>query len=318
MSVTGRMQLALEGALDAVRSARRALRGGGSNAARGELRPGSHLVHPTRIRESGGRQYLAAGPIHRSLWRTIEWRLLRPICAEMTRPIADVGCGDGEFGKTLFRVVDLKVDEEAETIGHCDPNVYLRTALVDLRREMPRAGGENQGGAVSRRGAADGSEGGAVEAGAPFATIFSNSTLEHIEGVDAALRNLAAATESGGRLVFTVPSSGLVRAFTAGYGRAYSDRLNAIFGHHNLWTAADWTAKLKSAGYTRIEARGYMTDAAAIWFASMHLPPWPQLERRSPDRVWNPRLPRFLDLVDESLEESAEEKTVCLLFDARK
>lgn len=289
MRFESRMQLALDAALGAARRAKGRTRTGGA-----ELRPGSHVVYTTEARrDANGREYLYAGPIHRSFWRTIEWRLLRPIVKDLPRPLADIGCGDGEFGKMLFQTVDLGVDGEAETIGHCDPKIYMKTALVDLRKEMPGGAGA-------------------------FGAIFSNSTLEHIEGVDAVLKNLATATRPGGRFVATVPSSGLVRAFTNGFGREYCDELNGILGHHNLWTADEWTRKLKAAGFAEVTTRGYMTDDAACWFASLHLPPWPQIARRAKNWVWTSQMPRFMDLVEASLGERAEGKTACLLLEGKR
>lgn len=290
MNFTGMLQLALDGGL-------RAMKGGGPtrDAVSQSLRPGSHIVYPTRIqKDQRGREYLHAGPMHRSFWRTIEWRLVRELVPGITRPLADIGCGDGEFGKMLFSAVDLGVDGEAETIQHCEPEIYKKTALVDLRREMPTLDGTK------------------------FATCFSNSTLEHIEGVDDVLRNLARATAPGGRFIATVPSAGLIRAFSNAFNRSTSDRLNAILGHHNLWTAKEWTDHLTRAGYRTVRTRGYMTDAAAGWYASLHLPPFPQLQRRSADRLWQSNLSRFLDLVDTSLAERAEDKTACLLLDAER
>jgi hypothetical protein len=115
-----------------------------------------------------------------------------------------------------------------------------------------------------------------------------------------------------------VPSSGLVRAFTDGFGRAYSDRLNALLGHHNLWGAAEWTKRMERAGFRNVTARGYMTDEAARWFASLHLPPWAQLQRRAGEWMWRSQMGRFRELVEASLAEKDEGKTACLLVEGKK
>jgi SAM-dependent methyltransferase len=289
MRVGGAFQLALDAALRVGLGAVRR----GANGSSPRLLAGSHFVQPIDVREDGGWTYLHAGPVHRSLWRTIEWRLVKPMGAGMTRPLADLGCGDGEFGKALFDVVDLGIDGEAQTIGHCDPRVYRKTALADVRKEIPAEPGS-------------------------LGTIFSNSTLEHIEGVDGVLRNAARALRSGGRLVFTVPSSGLVRAFSAGFGRTYSDRLNGVLGHHNLWDATEWTKRMERAGFQGVSARGYMTDETARWFASLHLPPWAQLQRRADAWMWRTHMARFKELVEASLAETDEGKTACLLVEGTR
>lgn len=287
MHWSGRIQLALDAGLKTARSAR----AGHRHGAGAVLLAGSHVVYPTKIRESGVRSYLEAGPIHRSFWRTIEWRLWKPMVNGLERPLADVGCGDGEFGKALFPQIDFGFDGEAATLGHCDPQVYLQTGLTDIREELPVPPGS-------------------------LATIFSNSVLEHIDHVERALQRFAFALRPGGVLVFTVPSSGLIRAFSTVYGRAFCDRLNGVLGHRNLWTATEWTSKLTAAGFRDVATRGYMTDAAAQWFASRHLPPWTQINRRARVAAWKWQLPRFLDLVDESLEETEEKRTACLFVRA--
>jgi SAM-dependent methyltransferase len=292
MQSGGAIQLALEAAIRGVRGVVKGGANGAAGAGEPQLLAGSHHLQTIAVKDDGGWKYLYAGPVHRSLWRTIEWRLVKPMVAGMAHPLADLGCGDGEFGKALFEKVELGIDGEAHTIGYCDPKVYAKTALADVRQEIPAAPGS-------------------------LGTIFSNSTLEHIEGVDDVLRNAARSLRPGGRLVFTVPSSGLVRAFTNGFGREYSDRLNGILGHHNLWTAAEWTKRMNAAGFSGVTTRAYMTDETAQWFASLHLPPWAQLQRRAGDWMWRSRMPRFRALVEASLSERDEEKTACLLVEGR-
>ena len=44
----------------------------------------------------------------------------------------------------------------------------------------------------------------------------------------------------------------------------------------------------------------------------------PQIARRAKTWIWSSQLPRFLDLVDASLEEKAEGKTACLLLEGKR
>ena len=111
MQWSGMIQLALDAGLKSARSAR----AGHRHGAGAVLLAGSHVVYPTKVHEDGGRPYLEAGPIHRSFWRTIEWRLWKPMVDGLERPIADVGCGDGEFGKSLFPAIDFGFDGAAAT-----------------------------------------------------------------------------------------------------------------------------------------------------------------------------------------------------------
>ena len=237
-------------------------------------------------------EYLRAGPMHRSLWRTIEWRLVAPLCREFPRPVGDVGCGDGEFGSLLFEEVDFGIDGDEPSLAHCRSlDKYRDTRLADVRSSL---------------GVDD----------ASLAAVFSNSTFEHIAPVDGALSAVARSLRPSGRFLFTVPAIGLHESFAHAYGNRFSNRLNAMFGHHNLWTSKEWEAKLRAAGFSEVTSRGYMTREAAEWFAGLHLIQRRRKERRAGDRFWDENLPHFLRLVRESLVAREESATACLLIDA--
>ncbi|HMB68918.1 MAG TPA: class I SAM-dependent methyltransferase [bacterium] len=256
--------------------------------------PGAHGVQVTRVAGEAPDEYLRAGPMHRSLWRTIEWRLVSEGCRGLPRPVADVGCGDGELGQLMFDRVDFGIDGEERSLAHCrELETYEQVVLADVREAL---------------GVPDGS----------LRSVFSNSTFEHITPVDGALAAVARALEPGGRFLFTVPAAGLDRAFARAYGQRVSDRLNTMFGHHNLWTAARWEEKLRAAGFSEVDTRGYMTQEAAAWFAGLHFVHKRRRERHGGEAFWEQNLPRFLRLVRESLEARDEAATVCLLIDARR
>jgi len=151
-----------------------------------------------------------------------------------------------------------------------------------------------------------------------LASVFSNSTFEHITPVDDALAAVARSLRPGGRFLFTVPAAGLHRAFADAYGNGFSRRLNAMFGHYNLWTAAEWAKALRKAGFSGVDTRGYMTRETAQWFARLHFILSRRRERREGEAFWTRNLPHFLRLVRNSLDVRDESDTVCLLINARR
>jgi SAM-dependent methyltransferase len=292
MRVTNLIDLTVDNAIRTAQQLRTALTGRRRAAA--AFLPGAHEAQATRVCGAAPDEYLRAGPMHRSLWRTIEWRLTAPLCPELPRPVADVGCGDGEFGSLLFRSADFGIDGDEPSLAHCRRlPTYGSVLSADVRVDL---------------GVPHGS----------LAAVFSNSTFEHISPVDGALQSVAESLVSGGQFLFTVPSLGLHEAFTRSYGAAFSRRLNSVFGHYNLWRAAEWESRLRAAGFREVHARGYMTHETAEWFAGLHLTLSRRRERSEGEAFWARNLPHFLRLVRKSLEARDEAETACLLIDARR
>lgn len=291
MRASSLLELAVENGIrtaQAMRARLRPARGGNGHL------PGAHQAQESRVAGEEPDRYLRAGPMHRSLWRTIEWRLVTPLCRALPRPLGDVGCGDGEFGALLFQAADYGIDGDEPSLAHCRSiGTYREVVQADVRQSL---------------GVPD----------ASLAAVFSNSTFEHIKPVDGALSAVARALRPGGQFLFTVPAAGLHHAFVDAYGSGFSRRLNGTFGHYNLWTSGAWTERLQAAGFSSVTTRGYMTRETAQWFARLHFILSRRRERREGEAFWEGNLPRFLRLARESLEAEAEAATVCLLIDARR
>jgi SAM-dependent methyltransferase len=235
---------------------------------------------------------LRTGDSSHSLWRTVEWRLLLPIVANLPTPVMDLGCGDGAFGALFRERIDVGVDGDTAALGRCDPAVYDRAVEGDLRETLPVADGT-------------------------LAAAFSNSTLEHVVPVEPALAAAARALRPGGLLVMTVPTVGLTRALTARYGRTFAARLNGMLGHHNLWTWGQWEERLRAAGFAEVDTRGYLSFEAIQWYASRQMFPWNRLSRYSGDGLWSHDVAAVRRLARESLAVSDERETTCVLIQAR-
>jgi len=291
MNLAGRAHVALDSAFRGLVALRP--RRADWHATPGASLPGGQAHLTTEVVGADGPEpLLHTGDTKHSLWRSVEWRLLREIVPALPAPVLDLGCGAGTFGALLRPRFDVGVDGDAMAVARCDPSVYGVTHTADMREALP---------------VPDGS----------LAAVFTNSTLEHVAPLAPALRAVQSALAPGGELVATVPSAGLARALTARYGEAFAAEFNARLSHHNLWDWDRWRGELAQVGFDRVALRGYFSDRAACWFASRLLVPWDQLGRRAPAFLWRCDRPALRRLVAESLAVAGEGETACLLIRAR-
>ena len=195
-------------------------------------------------------QYWFAPPV--ALWRAIELRTLA--AAPFTRPILDLGCGDGLIAEVLFAgepPVDAGFDPWLEQV-----------------RKAPKTG--------AYRGVQQASGNAMPYPDAQFATLVSNSVLEHIPHLEPVLRESARVLQPGGCLLVTVPSDAF-RALLAGYrdrqaagdadaAEAYAADVDRILEHHRYPSPDQWERLLAPAGLALREARYYIPpDVEALW-----------------------------------------------------
>ena len=106
--------------------------------------------------------YWFAPPV--ALWRAVELRVAAE--EQYERPLLDLGCGDGLIGQVLFGVegrVDVGLDPWVDQLQQAaQSGVYRRVNLAE-GHHMPYASDT-------------------------FATVFSNSVLEHIPDEEQACR----------------------------------------------------------------------------------------------------------------------------------
>jgi SAM-dependent methyltransferase len=294
-SLGSTLQLMIDGSLRSVVQARRSLVGN-RKADRGlgaSLPGGQVFLSAQVVRDHDGFELLRSGDTKHSMWRTVEWRLLRTCLTESHHPFLDLGCGDGGFGALLTDRIEYGVDGDADAVSQCNPKVYGNTHAADMRQSIPVPDGG-------------------------IATAFSNSTLEHVDPLAPAIASVARALRPGGHLLATVPTSGLTEAMAAAYGAAFADRLNHTLGHHNLWSWEQWEKLLRAEGFTAINFRGYLSRPAIAWYCSRGLAPWPQFARRRGEWLWQHDLKALRHHVDESLRVTAEHETTCVLVSAIK
>ena len=202
--------------------------------------------------------YWFAPPV--GLWRAIELRVAAEEHYE--HPLLDLGCGDGLVGRVLFRAAgyaDVGLDPWPDQLRQAARSgVYHHVDLAD-GHHLPYPDGA-------------------------FATVFSNSVLEHIPDVGRVVDEVGrvlrcpepAEGRAGGRFIFTVPSDvfrylldGYVRRLAAGHvqgAEAYAAAVDAQLEHHHYHTPREWQQLLASAGMTMIKARYYIPqEVEQLW-----------------------------------------------------
>lgn len=194
--------------------------------------------------------YWFAPPV--ALWRAVELRVAAEERYE--RPLLDLGCGDGLIGQVLFgneKSVDVGLDPWADQLRRAARSgVYRHVDLAD-GHHLPYGDGT-------------------------FATVFSNSVLEHIPGVDLVVREVGRVLKPGGRFIFTVPSD-VFRTLLDGYARrmetgdargaeAYAAAVDARLEHYHYHSPAEWQHLLAAAGMRLTKARYYMPEEVEhVW-----------------------------------------------------
>jgi SAM-dependent methyltransferase len=194
--------------------------------------------------------YWFAPPV--ALWRAVELRVAAEERYE--RPLLDLGCGDGLIGRVLFGAqgcVDVGLDPWPEQL--------VQAARSGVFRHVDLADGHHM-----------------PYATASFATVFSNSVLEHIPDVEAVVHEVGRVLRCGGHFIFTVPSDvfrflldGYIERAEAGDTRgaeAYAAAVDARLAHHHYHTPGEWQRLLASAGMTLTKARYYIPEGVErLW-----------------------------------------------------
>ncbi len=178
-------------------------------------------------------QHLKEVPAFRALLRAVEAQFYQK-WLPLAGPVLDVGCGDGHFASVAF--------PEPLTAG-IDPAAGILAEAH--RRQAYRLLAQARGDALPF---ADGY----------FATVVSNSVLEHIPDVEATLAEIARVLQVGGRFLFCVPGDHFTallfftrlfrRLRLEGPARAYEHIFNRIARHHHCDGPELWQARLGRVG----------------------------------------------------------------------
>jgi SAM-dependent methyltransferase len=225
------------------------------------------------------RRHLREVPPHRALLRSVEAELMGTV--PLQPPVLDVGCGDGHFATMAY---EAPVD-----VGTDLPLVKLPSG--ELREAHARG---------AYRVVIAASATALPFANARFSTIVSNSVLEHIPDLDAALAEIARVLSPQGTFAFTTPSeyfgdfllgaSLLKRLHANNLGTAYARWFDRISMHHHRLSPQQWERKLRTVGIEIEHWRYYFTKATHQVFDLSHYLGAPTLLYRRLTGRWVPEV----------------------------
>lgn len=204
------------------------------------------------------------------LWRAAEIAALRQVAYEP--PILDLGCGDGLVTSCVLSQVDIGVDPWPGALAQARTRGIYRRLLAVSAEEISLPGGS-------------------------IGTVLSNSVLEHLPRLDAALQAIGRILRPGGLLVFTTPTDAFGRQLLVTLNR-YSAWRNRRLRHLNLLSSADWSRRLSRVGLEVAEVRPYLRPALVRLWDGLELAQEVWIGRRRLfSLLWRSLPPSALDLL---------------------
>lgn len=192
------------------------------------------------------RRQLRELPAFRALLRAVEADFYRTL--PLPQPILDLGCGDGHFAEVAF-------------------DSRLHVGLDPWWGPLREAGARQR-----HRWLANADAAAMPFASVSYATVVSNSVLEHIADVDPVLREISRVLVPGGWLHFCVPGPNF-RAYLsvarfldsvgmAGLAERYRRLFDRISRHHYYLAPEAWRDRLARVGLTLDRWWPYFTPGA--------------------------------------------------------
>ena len=192
-------------------------------------------------------QHLRDLPAFRALLRAVEARFYRDLLP-LEEPVLDVGCGDGHFASLALPIpLAAGIDPAADMLAEARSRGAYRLLARSYGDALPFASGR-------------------------FATVISNSVLEHIPAVEPVVAEIGRVLRPGGRFIFCVPgdrfaellffSTMLRRLGAEGAARAYERYFNRISRHHHCDGVEIWGERLHQAGLEMLDSFAYFSRRA--------------------------------------------------------
>ncbi len=173
------------------------------------------------FRSEDGVVYAEYDSLYFSLWRSQELTLFSRHMDMFKRPVADLGCGDGSFGSVLFKEVDYGIDNDPDALNSAAAYGVYRKLLRDL------SGIESES----------------------IRSVYSNSVLEHVSDLDQVLSEVKRVLMPGCVFIFTVPVKRYEKDLERYFGKWYSDLINRLSYHHNMFEPDVWKSMVERKGF---------------------------------------------------------------------
>lgn len=211
-----------------------------------EVRKGFVKAKPI---ESSIKKFISQASVSGGVWRPHEIATFENL--EMSKPILDIGCGDGQFVRITFsNKLTYGMDiSEKNLIKAKSYNTYRKYLLGDIHT-IPLPNNS-------------------------IKTVFSNSVFEHIENLEPVIKEINRVLKFNGKLIFTthLPSSRkfnsviLLRklrlTFIANWvEKIFIKQLQLV----TLWTPDQWKKTLGKNGFEIEETKGMISDKSFLQY----------------------------------------------------
>lgn len=188
------------------------------------------------------RQFLAHYPLFMSVIRTPEAYLFAHYKHYLKNPILDYGCGDGMFAKIALpnSTIDIGLDlvksriEEAEYVGNYQSLVHYQGSTIPFPDEF-------------------------------FASVISNSVLEHVDGIVPAVDEIHRVMKKGGYFITSVMTDKWEDYLwgTKLFGVSYKHFMRKKQVHFNLFSRKKLIRLFTNSGFEVIKCIGYLPEKNA-------------------------------------------------------
>lgn len=162
---------------------------------------------------------------------------------ELQSPILDLGCGDGKFSLLTFgeKGIDIGLDSSSKEIAKAEESGAYKKTVVARAHRMPFEKGK-------------------------FATVVSNSVLEHVDNLDEVLKEISRVLGPKGLLIMTVPTPLVCRyQFWSKFIPGWADFKKRLWRHLNYFGEKEWQKHLGKAGFKLIRVERTNSKAAIMW-----------------------------------------------------
>lgn len=217
------------------------------------------------------------------------------------KPILDLGCGDGFFAEIAFGKLNAGIDP--------DNNATNEAKKRKIYTEIKKYNGKK----IPYKSSV-------------FATIVSNSTLEHISNIDEVLAESSRVLKRGGMFYFTTITDSWPeyifgsKILGNGYKRFFTDKSK----HYNIFSYGEWKERLKKNSFEVIEFQHYLNNKKIYGiFELSHFFSAPSLLIKKIFNKWVifPAKIKYMDkLINWLIDETKADNKIgpCLFIAARK
>ncbi len=223
--------------------------------------------------------HLSQLPAFRALIRAIEHRLLLEQ-GPLTRPLLDIGCGDGHFAEATLKTGEVGIDIALPSLIEARRRGVYGHVDVASAWNIPYRSGV-------------------------FATVLANCAVEHMPKLDQVFGEVARVLRPGGRFIFSVPTdqlnrnlavAGMLDRVGAGHqADRYRNWFKRIQVHYHMYSPDEWQRRIEAQGLRVTFRRGYLSPRATQYLELGHYYGVPNLATRKLAGRWVvwPWRPRF-------------------------